>query len=68
MRIQAVVGFRWAGTLLILMASLAVGLLPSSPVWAQVNDDYYGRAVGGVSIDPEGVLRSAKVDATGQLR
>ena len=52
---------------LVLAGTLGAILLICSPLWAQ-NDDYYNRAVGGVSIQPDGILRNAEVDATGRLR
>lgn len=42
-------------------------LFPSS-LWAQYDDDWENRAVGGVSIQPDGLLRNAQVDVTGKLR
>jgi len=52
---------------LVLAGTLGAILLICSPLWAQ-NDGYYNRAVGGVSIQPDGILRNAEVDATGRLR
>ncbi len=67
MQIQKVFPGRWVGTILSLCVLGAVELWMTDPLWGQIDDRYY-RAVGGVSIDPEGILQNAQVDATGQLR
>lgn len=51
-----------------LVAGVVIGwLMFYGPAWAE-EDHWWGRAVGGVSINPEGILENAQVDATGQLR
>ncbi|MCS7304717.1 MAG: DUF1598 domain-containing protein [Thermoguttaceae bacterium] len=64
---QKVVYLQWLRAVLIFSAVGAIVLWKPSSLWGQI-DDYYRRAVGGVSIDPEGILQNAQVDATGQLR
>ena len=54
---------RWAAALL----ALAVAAAVSGPAQAQVNQGIQ-RAVGGVSINADGVLTNANVDAQGELQ
>jgi hypothetical protein len=49
--------------------AFALAVLAGLPsVYAQTNNNNTNRAVGGISVDTNGVLQNAAVDATGQLQ
>jgi hypothetical protein len=64
------VEFRPTAALLFIVVLCAVALIPTASVQAQdnnANDFLFAHAIGGVSIDADGILDNAKLDDMGQL-